>query len=195
VSIRRTRCGGGRRGHLRVGAALSLSIAVAATGCGIEERARPDCRDRYVDTLVLMAQSVPTAELVPCLDTLPAGWTFEDSESDQDSSELVLSSDRGGMQALVVTLQRHCDHSGADQVPSDEPGTRRYERIRALAPSYSSVRYYEFEGGCVVYDIDLDVERVSGLVNEASLMLGFVSRDALHDQVERQSDGRIDDAP
>ena len=172
-----------------------LFAAAVASSCGIEERARPDCRDRYVDTLVVMAQSVPSAELIPCLESLPAGWTFSEAESDQDGSQLVLDSDRGGMRALMVRLQRRCDHRGADQVPSDEPGTRRYERIRALDPSYSSVRYYEFEGGCVVYDIDLDADSVSGLVNEASLMLGFVSRDELHDQVERQSDGRIDDAP
>ena len=175
--------------------AVTLCAAALVSSCGIEERARPDCEDRYVDTLVVMAQSVPSAELVPCLDALPAGWSFVETESDQDGSEMVLDSDRGGMRALVVTLHERCDHRGADQVPSDEPGTRRYERIRALAPSYSSVRYYEFEGGCVVYDFDLGADRVSSLVNEASLMLGFVSRDELHDQVERLSDGRIDDAP
>lgn len=178
-------------------AAPALLLAVVATvltGCGNTGLVQPDCDGDDPDTLVLMAQAVPTAELVPCLGGLPAGWEFGTLEVRQDQVQLVLNSDRGGDHALTVTLRATCRPGDAKRVPSDEAGARRFELVRRLRP-YSGVRYYQFRGGCVVYDFELQSERSSALLNEASIMVNFVARDELRNRVVEQTEGVITDAP
>jgi hypothetical protein len=52
---------------------------------------------------------------------------------------------------VTVTLSVACDTSGARQIPSDQPGARRFERPLSLRPQFTSLRYYTFPGGCVTY--------------------------------------------
>jgi hypothetical protein len=181
-----------RRGALALLAVLLLTTVAPA--CGETGLLQPDCRSDDPDTLVLMAQAVPTAELVPCLGTLPAGWEFEALEVSQDRARIVLDSDRGGDHALTVTLASSCGLGEAKRVPSDEAGARRFERIRKLRP-YSGMRHYQFRGGCGTYDFEFHNERSSTLLNEASLMVNFVSREDLRQRVVEQSEGVITDAP
>lgn len=176
-------------------AAAVVALAAFASGCAARDVIRPDCNSQARPSLLLMAQSVRSASHIPCLTTIPAGWSFQHVDARQDRARIVLDSDRGGKGALTVTLQATCDTSGAKRIPSDEPGTRRFELVRALAPDYSGVRIYEFPGGCVVYDFDLETDRASVLLNEASLMLSFVTRSALREQMSDFTNGEIDDAP
>ena len=175
-------------------ALLVLLVVAALPGCGSTGLVQPDCDGEDPDTLVIMAQAVATAELVPCLGGLPAGWEFGTLEVRQDQVQLVLNSDRGGDHALTVTLRATCRIGDAKRVPSDEAGARRFELVRKLRP-YSGVRYYQFRGGCVVYDFELQSERSSALLNEASIMVNFVARDELQRRVVEQSEGVIVDAP
>ncbi len=172
-----------------------LVAGLVLPSCGTTSLARPDCRADRPDTLVVVAQSVRTADLVPCIDTMPPGWSFRELQVSQDGSTLVIASDRAGDEALTVTLDRRCSTAGAKRIPSDEVGTQRFERVRAVSPSYSGIRYYTFPGGCVRYEFRLESELVSGLLNEASLMVGFTSREDLRRRVSELSDGRILDAP
>ncbi len=171
------------------------ALAAVTSGCAARDVIRPDCNSHARPSLLLMAQSVRSASQIPCLTTIPAGWTFEHVEARQDHARIVLDSDRGGKRALTVTLQATCDTTGAKRIPSDEPGTRRFERVSSLAPDYSGLRIYEFPGGCVVYDFDLETDRASVLLNEASLMLSFVTRTSLREQMTDLTNGEIDDAP
>ena len=52
---------------------------------------------------------------------------------------------------MTITLSATCDTSGAQQIPSDQPGTRRFERPLSLRPQFTGLRYYTFPGGCVTY--------------------------------------------
>jgi hypothetical protein len=174
---------------------MAVVLVAGTSSCGGTSLLRPDCDDAVPDTLATIAQSVPSATLVPCIATLPPGWTFQDLDVDQDGTTMVLDSDRGGSSALTVSLLESCDTSEADQIPSDEEGAERYERVRTVSPTYSGARYYLFPGGCVRYDFELESERVSGLLNEASLMLGFTTREELRQRVAERLDDEITDAP
>ena len=60
--------------------------------------------------------------------------------------------------ATVPSKRRCCRATsaaveGASEVPSDEAGLRRYERIEQLPPDLRSTRYYLFPGGCVTYRV------------------------------------------
>ena len=154
---------------------LGLLGLVVLSGCATRYKSNvvPDCRN--TETLVLMAQSVPTAQRVPCIQSVPAGWTFETIDIRDGHSFFALDSDRAGDRAVRVTPRRSCDVSSATEVVSDEPGTRRYERVESVLRAYRGVRTYQFPGGCVTYRFDFE-RRGLALVNEVSLAIGFVTR-------------------
>ena len=87
-----------------------------------------------------------------------------------------MSYDRENTRPVTVLLKPSCDTSGASEVPSDEEGTRRFERIRVIGDVFSGDRIYTFEGGCVRYEFDFVNSRSASLANEVSLGLGFLSR-------------------
>lgn len=144
----------------------------------------PDCQ-RPEDQVLLMAQSVETASRIPCLDSLPVGWSFDSLYVRDGSSRFLLSYDRENTRPVTVLLQPRCNTSGASEVPSDEQGTRRFERIRAVGDVFSGDRIYTFEGGCVRYEFDFVNSRSASLANEVSLGLGFVSRPQLESRLRR----------
>ena len=86
----------------------------------------PGCDE--LEPLWLEAQSVPSASLVPCVRSLPEGWTLGAANVRNGWSKFTLDHDRVGKPALVVRLTADCDTTGAIPTPSDQPGTRRYER-------------------------------------------------------------------
>ena len=146
----------------------------------------PYC-ERLSNQLLLMAQSVPAAAKLPCLGSIPPGWSYDSLRARDGSSEFVLGYGSVGPRSLTVTLRRRCDPTGADQVPSDEPGARRFERIRAVGANFAADRFYIFRGGCVVYRFDFFGTRGGSLVNELSLALDFVSRESLAENLREET--------
>lgn len=150
---------------------------------------RPECEAEFALTqMVLEAQSVPTASKVPCLTALPLGWSFRRLEVRDGSSRLTMDSDRAGISAVHVSLTPSCDTSGATEVPSDEPGTRRMEEISTLTNRYSGFRYYVFEGGCASYEFDFSGTGRTALAEEVSLAFSFKDR-AVLDEMLREDPG------
>jgi hypothetical protein len=183
------------RRNVLVAAVIVLTLS-ALTGCGLKiDMARPVCGDAALSTLSLMAQSVRAATLVPCLETSPTGWEFESLEVRNSGTEMVLKNDRGGRKALRVLLDDTCDTTGAVRIPSDEPGTTRYEKVERITPDYVGNRFYVFDGGCVTYEFNLETDQSSLLLNEASLMVGFVNRSTLRAELDEETGGVIENGP
>ena len=142
------------------------------------------------EPLLLMAQSVPTASLVPCIELLPAGWTLGDVVVGNERSRFTVTSDRGGV--LVAELTTSCDLAGAVEVTSEQPGARRYLRIERDAAGVTTTRAYTFPGGCVTQRLVAPEASRQQLAGEASSALGFTTRGALAASVRRDSGGRLD---
>ena len=181
------------RRRLAAGALALLATAPAcATQTGLEIRTGNDpiC---LPERLVLVAQSVPTAKLIPCIAAYPAGWGFERIEVHRGKTEFSLESDRAGDAAVTVTLRERCDVEGATLVQqNDEQSTQRYERIERAVGRYVGDRHYVFDGGCVTYHFDLDVKSErQALANEASQALTFMARTEVAAQLADDSDGRL----
>lgn len=166
----------------------AVSVVVASTACTarFQDSAAPSCTK--IDTMVLMAQSVPTAQLVPCIRALPAGWAFGGMDIRSGRSTFNLDSDRAGVAAVRVTMTEACSGPRGTEVASDEPATRRYERIDSLMERYSGTRSYSFSGGCVTYRFRFE-QRGTALVNDVTLALGFTERSVLAAEVARSSNG------
>jgi membrane-associated phospholipid phosphatase/tRNA A-37 threonylcarbamoyl transferase component Bud32 len=187
----------------RIGlAVLTLLLAIAVLGIGwgrlINDRdveyapiqART-LRCEPHEPLLLMAQSVPTASLVPCIGILPVGWTLGDVVVGNGSSRFTMTSDRGGV--LVAELTPACDLAGAVAQASEQPEARRYLRIERNAAGVAMTRIYTFPGGCVTQRLVAPEASRQQLAGESSsFALGFTTRDALAAALRRDSGGRLD---
>ncbi|HET6954690.1 MAG TPA: phosphatase PAP2 family protein, partial [Acidimicrobiales bacterium] len=135
---------------------------------------------------ILMAQSVPSATLVPCLGAVPVGWSAGNADVERDRGRFWLVDDADpGDRVVEVTLRPagECDVSGATPVASDEVGTDRYEQPREVDPGLRGTRYYLFEGGCVTYDFEFGSSADPGLVFGAESAIGFIERAKLADRI------------
>ena len=142
------------------------------------------------EPLQLMAQSVSTASLVPCIEILPAGWTLGDVVVGDDRSRFTLNSDRGGV--LVVELTASCDLGGTVELTSEQPGARRYLRVERNPAGVTMTRAYTFPGGCIAQRLTAPAASGQHLAAETSSALGFATRDDLAAALRRDSDGRLD---
>ncbi len=136
--------------------------------------------------MILSAQAVPSAAFLPCLAELPSGWATGGADIASGRSTLWLDSDQAGSHAVAVTLTAACDTSGAHQIPSDQPGMRRFERPLTLVPRFSSLRFYTFPGGgCVTYRFSFAPDASPVLAGAADTAVAFMPRSAIVGYVRR----------
>ena len=131
-----------------------IALAVAIGGQAFIPAARagaypPQCGTGH--SMILAAQAVPSAKLVPCISALAAGWQVGGTDIASGHATFWLNSDQAGDMAVTITLSAACDTSGSRQIPSDQPGTQRFERPLSLRPQFTGLRFYTFPGGCVTY--------------------------------------------
>jgi tRNA A-37 threonylcarbamoyl transferase component Bud32/membrane-associated phospholipid phosphatase len=175
----------------RVGLTLAVVAGAAAAASVLADNlqltsvpagAAPGCRaDEH---LALVAQSVPGAAYVPCVDTLPAGWAFESLEVRSGSTTLVLRSDRSTA-PVQVRLQAGCRVDGATAVASRAEGVRSYQFVRSISPNYAARRLDVFGGGCVTYDYDFARGAHIALADELSSAVGLYPRRQLRTELRR----------
>lgn len=162
--------------------AVVVGIGLIAAACSLEQALPvPDCIDGGSGLIV--AQSVPTAELVPCLGPLPDGWTVHGVTVDQDGSEVRLDSDRAGGNAARLHYRPTCDIGEAVSVPSDQEGAEAYEYIGRITSGFQADRIYLFEGGCVRWEFDFDSDASATLSIELQDRLELLSRASLNENI------------
>ena len=108
-----------------------------------------------------------------------------DAEIASGQASFWLNSAQAGVQAVTITLTATCDTSGAQQIPSDQAGTRRFERPLSLVPEYSDVRYYTFSGGCATYQYAFAPGASPALATAVDSAVAFIPRSALVGYVRR----------
>jgi hypothetical protein len=182
-----------RRVGLALGilAATALSGAISATAFkppGNPGARAPTCGTGHL--IILAAQAVPSAALVPCAGALPAGWSVHDAaDITNGHATFWLDSDVEGSQAFTITLSATtlsatCDLSGAREVPSNQPGTRRFDRPLSQPSQVAEQRFYTFPGGCVSYQFNFADGGSPLLASQASGAVRFMPRAALVRHVE-----------
>ncbi len=137
-------------------AAVAIAVGVSATALkparliGVSP---PACGTGH--SMILLAQAVPSAAMLPCIAALPSGWTADGADVGNGRAVFWLDSDQAGRRAVTITLTAACNTSGAVRIPSDQPGAARYERPLTLQPRFTLVRMYTVAGGCVIYQVQL----------------------------------------
>lgn len=127
---------------------LVLVLLLLTTACGTDvETAAPWCGD--VERLGLVAQSVPAASYVPCLQELPVGWRATGFEAGPGASRISLLSDRSGGRMVDVVLEPRCDVGDASSARPRAEGVRSFLRLDDISPVYAGTSYDVFPGGCL----------------------------------------------
>jgi tRNA A-37 threonylcarbamoyl transferase component Bud32/membrane-associated phospholipid phosphatase len=165
---------------------FSNEVAVATS----LNRTDVDCG--HLEPLWLMAQSVPTASLIPCLQLVPADWKVAEVAVNNGRSVITLDHDRGGRAAMMVRLTASCDLAGATEVTSEQSGARRYLRVDPNSTEFSATRAYTFPGGCVTQRFRAAGPSAFRLSDTASTEFGFITREELRQALSQRSNGRLE---
>jgi membrane-associated phospholipid phosphatase/tRNA A-37 threonylcarbamoyl transferase component Bud32 len=165
---------------------FSNEVAVA-TPLGVK-----DVGCSNLEPLWLMAQSVPSASLIPCLQYVSVDWTVAKVAVNNGRSVITLDHDRGGRAAMVVRLTAACDLAGATEVTSEYQGARRYLRVDRNSTEFSATRAYTFPGGCVTQRFRAAGPSALRLRDTASTEFGFITRQELRQALSQRSNGRLE---
>jgi tRNA A-37 threonylcarbamoyl transferase component Bud32/membrane-associated phospholipid phosphatase len=168
-----------------VAMALNNDVAVNTS----LERPDLDCND--LEALWLEAQAVPSASLVPCVQSLPVGWSVGNVAVNDGRSTLTLNHDRAGEGALVVRLAATCAPDGAVQGPSPTQGVRHFQQTESRGGEFMATWYDQFPGGCVTSRLHLTTDPNGEFAAQAPAVLGFTTRATLQQALSQRSDGRL----
>jgi tRNA A-37 threonylcarbamoyl transferase component Bud32/membrane-associated phospholipid phosphatase len=186
-----------RRVGLLAGMVLLL-VLVSKQGLGIDYREPVQtptsvgnlaCTE--LEPLWLLAQSVPSASLVPCVGSLPPGWSVGEVTVNKGRSVIPLNHDRAGTGVLVVRLTAGCDTRGAVPVSSNQPQVRSYQRTQSLTPTLSVTRLDRFPGGCVTAQAAVPAANRAEVASQLATLVGYTTRQALQQALDQRSGGRL----
>lgn len=164
-------------------------LAVFLSGCAqARENTHPVCEVR--PPTILMAESVKTASMIPCVVSLPLGWRFAGFAAEDGRAAFTLDSETGGEDAVRVILTADCEGAARTGGPirGDDPRADVTQEIRSEEP-YEALRAYRFDGGCAVVEMRFasgaPVER---LVDDVSQAISFIERDEIDSGISDDDD-------
>jgi hypothetical protein len=149
-----------------------------------------------VPLLVLMAQAVPTATQLPCVDlnNLTAEWSISDVFVRNGRARFALDRFHDTENhAVVVVLERTCKFGKVTRVPSDHAGLQRYQEVTEIRPGreFRGAVYYLFRGACVTYRLHFLGPEQARPLGDVILALGFVPREAVAAAIRKDSKGKL----
>jgi tRNA A-37 threonylcarbamoyl transferase component Bud32/membrane-associated phospholipid phosphatase len=153
-----------------------------------------DPRCDELEAMWLQAQAVPAASLVPCVGSLPVGWSFRTLTVNEGRSTITLDHDRAGARAVRLRFAETCDVVGADEVPTAVPGARRFTRGPEAGTDVVLTRYEVFPGGCTTLTLSSRTASpavVEPVTAEVDRLVDYVPRHRLARALDRRSDGRL----
>ncbi len=161
-------------------AGLVVIIVLGVTSCSVQEALRSPTCDESSSSVLISAQSVPTAEFVVCFEPLPAGWEVTNVDIDQAGTFITFDSDRAGGAAARFRYEESCDTGEATETPTEFERTTRHEWIVGVEHGFQAHRYYRFEGGCVTWSFDFDADTPAAMAVELGNTLQLIDRDELN---------------
>ena len=177
---------------------LAVVLALNSTRLFSNENTRTpvhvDASCDEMEPMWLQAQAVQTAQLIPCVESLPVGWSFRALTVNNGRSTITVDHDRAGAAAIELRFAESCDTNGATEVTGDVDGARRYESGPVEDTDTVLTWYEAFEGGCATIQLNSRTaasEVVDEVTTQASQVIGFVSRADLAQALDERSDGRL----
>ncbi len=155
----------------------------------------------HLEELWLLAQSVPSASRIPCVQALPAGiygaLRVGDGESVLKLSHASLDISliagewpraHAAAGSVTIRLTATCAAQTAGEGQSVAPGVRRFQiEGPASTPEVVDV----FPGGCVTYQPEPDIGPSAPLLDQAQGAVTYRTRGDLREALRRRSGGRL----
>jgi hypothetical protein len=115
---------------MRLRTALVALLVLVGSACSTPlGRDIPECERVLTNSIIMQIQAVPSAALVPCINALEAGWSFNDVEPRSGLAEFSLDSDRIGEPFLTVRTTASCDLPSVSVSISDEGGAELFKDV------------------------------------------------------------------
>jgi hypothetical protein len=164
---------------------VAVAVSAAVPACSSTTAVVAPCGHED-DPWIIIAQSVPSATFLPCVQELPTGWMVTGSRVERGSYTAWLDSDRAGIHALEIRLTRTCDVSRAVEIPvANAPtGVRTFEQPMNLSPFVAN-RFVTFEGGCITYSFRFTTDAPATLALEVQQALDVRPREDVRRVLER----------
>lgn len=172
---------------------LLLAAAVAGallTACSNPTGSLPECEAG--PRLATIAQSVPSASYVPCIEALAEGWTAGNLDAGRGSTRFALLPHRSGARTVQVAFEESCDARGATPAPPRAEGVRTSIKLESVSPRYAGTIFDVFPGGCVSYRFDFVRGPHIALMEELGDTVGLFSRRQLRVSLQDQLGVDID---
>jgi membrane-associated phospholipid phosphatase/tRNA A-37 threonylcarbamoyl transferase component Bud32 len=147
-----------------------------------------------MEPMWLQAQAVPTAALVPCVASLPVGWSFGLLTVDNGRSTITVNHDRAGSKAIDLRFAASCDLTGTSEVAADVPGAHRFDRGSVEGTNIILTWSEVFPGGCATVRLssrNAAPEVLKDMSAQAGRVIGLVPRADLALELELRSNGRL----
>lgn len=164
--------------------ALAAAASVSTVGCAALREAAPACVDAR--RVALVAQSVPGAAYVPCIDGVRPGWHTESFRAVSGHTRFSLVSDRDAHHPVDVDLRSGCSVGDATPTTPRGEGVRTYLRLRSVSPRFTGELYDVFPGGCVASRFDFARGPHIGLIDDFESQLRLLPRQELRLTLRRE---------
>ena len=119
--------------------------------------------------MILMAQAVPSAHAIPCVDALPPGWSIGGISVQAADARFWLDSDRYGSHAVQIGLRSADRCPGAQAPSSTSPPLAGNRSIEAAAPSGRPTRTLVSGTACITYEFVPGIEGATMAVVDSAL--------------------------
>jgi hypothetical protein len=163
-----------------------LALALVAAACGNSQLGRsvpacpvdPEIITTFSGAIILQMQAVDTAEYVPCLNDLKAGWSYEDLVPERGLSRFWLESDRLGSRFLEVSLTPACDVGSASELTTDGvTGVTEFRDVELVGSSITMV-VVPATGREADYARTIEAELEARQINDRAVSVVFDTSDA-----------------
>lgn len=168
--------------HKRWAVRPVLILAILVASCSVQDATpSPSCAEG--GSVLIAAQSVPSAQMLPCFTQLPLGWEVETVDITQDGTTIRFDSDRAGNQAAKLVFAESCDVTGAAEQPNEQDGVERFTLTEQVDPTLRARSFHVFDGGCATWTFEFgnDVPRTE--INQLDATMVLVPRQVVGDDL------------
>jgi hypothetical protein len=155
-------------------ALLVIVAAMGAASCSPSVNEQPTCRSE--SPTLLMAESVPSATLIPCVDALPQGWTWHGFAANDSTATFSLEQ-QDGDGLLEVQLLATCQESGGGEQVEGFPTARRQRTVENGGARV--VWTSTFPGGCASATLTFSAPPAQSEIDRMEGAISFFPRDQL----------------
>lgn len=169
---------------------MAVTASALLPGCASTPGDVPACADTR--RVTILAQAVPNAAYLPCVDHLTDGWQAGDFVAERGRAHFDMQPEGAGNRTVRVVFQSTCNAGEAVPTTARADGVRTSIALRSIAPRYAGTLIDVFPGGCVTYRFDFARGPHIALMEELQASVGLLSRQQLRVDLRRRLGAELD---